>query len=654
MKKNYNPVMIFRSLLVLVLLGFAVKTMAAEKNNAPVIIVNPYNRTICESATTYFFIVATAVDSYLWQTSNDGGVSWTTATGGIYSGEATDTLKLAGAYLSAQYRCIVEGGGVKDTSTSASLNFFINEQTLTAASTQLCRDDSTTITMAASQTGINYYLRDGITTTGPFSGTGGPITFNTGAVYATKTFSVLAQKSAVGNALNFDGVDDFVTVYKGLSALNAFTFSMYIFPQDLTDGKLFSATGYDLAVANGGITFTTTSIGSISYNSISKDVWSHIAVAYDGANLHLYINGTEVNTVAATGTLSASTSFTLGKNNQAASSYFKGALDEFRMRDKCLSLAEIRESMTDCITGTESDVLAYYRFDDGVGSPILSDISGHGYYGSLTNMDNANSWILGTSGCGDNLACSKVFLQTVRITVSSVAPVVTANSNSRCDKGVVSLNASSTIGDISWYTALTGGTVVATGNSYVTPYLNGTTSYYVSANNQGCVSQRLEVKAIIKPMPDVTLTVNSPVVTANQAGATYQWIDCKRENTLIPGATTISYTVTETGDYAVWITLDGCADTSKCVPVTITGIESLTNANQLLVYPNPSNGAVNIRSTSGGTFVILNELGQTVQQILLTASNNYTAVIDNLNSGLYIIADISGGQPIKQKMVITK
>lgn len=659
MKKNYHfryLLTLNRTFFLIVLLSFTLKTVAFTISSAPVIVTQPYDRTICESANTYFTIKATNADSYLWQVSNDGGVNWLTATSGIYTGETTDTLRLVGAYLSAQYRCIVGGGGVQETSSVANLNFFIIDQSVVAKSTQVCREDSTTITLGSSQTGINYYLKDGSTVKGPFAGTGGALAMSTGPIYSTKTFSVLAQKSALGSALLFDGVDDYVKVDKGIAAAANFTLSVFVFPSDVNNGKILSTDQYELGITGGGIQFKSTALGTVSYNSLSKDTWSHITVTYDGATLRLYINGTEVNTAAATGTLAATTAFTIGKDNTTACCYFNGKLDEFRLRNKCLSLAEVREGMTDCIAGSESDVIAYYRFDDGAGSPFLSDLSGHGLHGVLTNSDKSAAWVLGTSACGDNLACSKIMLQTPKITVYSLVPQITSTSpGSRCEKGVVMLAATASQGNLSWFTTLTGGNAVGAGNSFTTPVLTATTSYYVSSTEQGCTSERKEIVATINALPDVSVVANAATITAtaNQPGATYQWLDCKREMQEVAGATANPFVASTSGSYAVSITLKGCKDTSKCVSVTVaTGIEDEINSKQLLVFPNPSTGTITIRATVAGTYLLLNELGQTIQVVKLSGSNNYATTIDNLSNGMYILVGTDDRQGLTQKIIV--
>lgn len=620
----------------------------------PVIVTNPYNRTICQGGNTSFSVKATNVTSYLWQVSVDEGTHWTTATGGIYTGETTDSLKLTYASEPGKYRCIVSGGGASDTSAVANLGFFIVEQTVTAQTTQICRGDSTTITIGSSQTGINYYLRDATATiAGPVSGTGGALTFNSGAIYATKTYSVLAQKSAVGTALDFDGINDHVKLNGEFASLNNFAFSAWIYPSNLTNGKIISSSDYELTIIGGGIKFQSATIGTVSYPGIEQDSWTHVTVTYDGTTLRLYLNGTEVKTFATTGSLPAVSSVVLGKDSQTACCYFLGKVDELRMWSKSLTLDEVRAGMTDCIEGTEPNLVAYYRFDDGAGSTALSDFSGHNHNGALTDMDITNDWVMGTSSCGDNLACSRIMLQTPKVTMYSIVPAITTTvPGNRCAAGKVVLSAAATKGNLSWYASPTGGMAIGTGTNYTTPFLNATTSYYVSSMDQGCTSTRTEVKATIKPMPDLTVTVATATVTSSQVGAMYQWVDCKKENQLIDGATAISYTATKIGTYAVIVNLNGCLDTSACVSVTTIGIDELTKAVQFTVYPNPSNGNITVHSSDAGIFTIINELGQTIQTLQLNGANNYTATIENLSTGIYVIMGLKDQQVITQKIVI--
>jgi hypothetical protein len=108
-------------------------------------------------------------------------------------------------------------------------------------------------------------------------------------------------------------------------------------------------------------------------------------------------------------------------------------------------------------------------------------------------------------------------------------------------------------------------------------------------------------------------TVNSSVtqagalLTADEAGATYQWLDCPGMTT-VSGAASQSYTATANGDYAVIVTNNGCSDTSICYTVTGVGIQKW--ATELIeVYPNPSDGNFSI------------DLGENYQTVKITITD---------------------------------
>lgn len=92
---------------------------------------------------------------------------------------------------------------------------------------------------------------------------------------------------------------------------------------------------------------------------------------------------------------------------------------------------------------------------------------------------------------------------------------------------------------------------------------------------------------------DTTLTLAGDSLTANQAGASYQWIDCD-SGMPIQGATSQSYLPAVSGSYAVVITSGVCSDTSACEAVVVLGNPD----SQLLsmeLFPNPSQGEFTLR-----------------------------------------------------------
>lgn len=89
-------------------------------------------------------------------------------------------------------------------------------------------------------------------------------------------------------------------------------------------------------------------------------------------------------------------------------------------------------------------------------------------------------------------------------------------------------------------------------------------------------------------------SVDGALVTALNDSATYVWLDCNNNNSIIPNATNQTYTATTNGDYAVQLTENGCVDTSACATVMSVGIIKTSFPSEIIVYPNPTNGAFSV------------------------------------------------------------
>ena len=91
---------------------------------------------------------------------------------------------------------------------------------------------------------------------------------------------------------------------------------------------------------------------------------------------------------------------------------------------------------------------------------------------------------------------------------------------------------------------------------------------------------------------DTSVTVNEYVLTANETDAGYQWL---KDNSAIDGATSQSFTATESGSYAVVISKNDCADTSMTFNITVTtGVRDLSFGSAFTLYPNPTKGDITV------------------------------------------------------------
>lgn len=148
------------------------------------------------------------------------------------------------------------------------------------------------------------------------------------------------------------------------------------------------------------------------------------------------------------------------------------------------------------------------------------------------------------------------------------------------------------------------------------------------------------VTVTLTGLVDTTVTLTDGTLTAQDTNASYQWIDCVTGE-LIPGATSSSYTpATNSGSYAVIVSVGGCSDTSDCHTLGGTGIGNLELNRQLNVYPNPANTLIHIESTSGlhvEAIRVFNILGAAVYREKGNETMKQTIDLSRLASGMYLL-----------------
>lgn len=100
----------------------------------------------------------------------------------------------------------------------------------------------------------------------------------------------------------------------------------------------------------------------------------------------------------------------------------------------------------------------------------------------------------------------------------------------------------------------------------------------------------------------------------------YQWIDCSNGNTPISGANSPSFAPTTNGTYAVIISDYVCPIQSNIINVTKVNQQSIFTTNELMIYPNPSSGLLNIKVEKNKAFSIA--LFDSIGHRLLTKKGN--------------------------------
>ena len=158
-------------------------------------------------------------------------------------------------------------------------------------------------------------------------------------------------------------------------------------------------------------------------------------------------------------------------------------------------------------------------------------------------------------------------------------------------------------------------------------------------------------------IPTPTISQNAFVLTSS-ATTGNQWYF---NGTLIAGATSQTYTATQTGAYTVVVSAGGCSSTASA-PINIsttTGIIQTANDSFFTVYPNPSNGnfnvSFNIALKATYNLELRNTLGQLVYHETLTDFNgSYLKQmnVSQFGKGLYIISLSNPANETIKKVVV--
>jgi hypothetical protein len=154
-----------------------------------------------------------------------------------------------------------------------------------------------------------------------------------------------------------------------------------------------------------------------------------------------------------------------------------------------------------------------------------------------------------------------------------------------------------------------------------------------------CGNSAQQTQDVIITEIDNSVTVSGITITAAASGYSYQWVDCDNSNAPITGETGQSFTPTANGNYAVEITDGTCTVTSACEAITTVGVLENNFGSDISVYPNPTDGDININlgaNYNNITVEVKSITGQLIQNNSYESANNIELNI-NGEAGLYLI-----------------
>jgi len=200
-----------------------------------------------------------------------------------------------------------------------------------------------------------------------------------------------------------------------------------------------------------------------------------------------------------------------------------------------------------------------------------------------------------------------------------------------------------------YYTEANGaGTMLMAGDA-----ITETQVVFVYASNGVCSTE--DNFTVTISTVDNTVSQDGAILTANQSGATYQWVSCDELPGIIPGETGQTFTATANGQYAVIVTLGDCSATSACITVDSLGIDQPGATNVIAMYPNPTNGAVTIDTghRMPDHMMVIDNLGRLIDEFKPTALQSVLH-LDGHEDGVYYVKIRFGTEEITKKLVLRK
>ena len=168
-----------------------------------------------------------------------------------------------------------------------------------------------------------------------------------------------------GGALSFNGSSSLVTIPNAasLQLTTGMTLEAWVDPSTVNanwrdviykgdDNYYLEGTSANGSLPGGGGTFVANPVYGAS--ALTANSWTFLAVSYDKTTLRLYVNGTQVATLAATANIATSSNPLQIGGDSLYGQYFAGLIDNVRVYNTALTAAQIQTDMNTPIS-TASD-----------------------------------------------------------------------------------------------------------------------------------------------------------------------------------------------------------------------------------------------------------------------------------------------------------
>ena len=227
-----------------------------------------------------------------------------------------------------------------------------------------------------------------------------------------RDFTMIVSPSGSGNAISLNGVDQYVNLGNTINLANkSFTIEFWA-KRAVHTPEYRCVLGQGSAAPNQrlfiGFQWKKFRVDFYDNNLNSTFMypdleWHHWAISYMETTNEwtLYRDGKNIDQGLSSADYQGTGDMIIGKWADGGAN-FNGLIDELRIWNGVRTESDIRDAMCHTLTGNESQLIAYYRFDHSSGS-ILKDLTDNAHHGTLMNMSNAN-WLTSGAALGDSSA----------------------------------------------------------------------------------------------------------------------------------------------------------------------------------------------------------------------------------------------------------